>query len=327
MKRSLAIAAVALAFCWLAAEWTVAALDLLEVSPALSRGHPRRGYALRPGFDGVTKLGIPIHVSSLGLRSPEIEEKKAAGVRRLLVLGDSVTFGWGIREEDSFARRLEAMLRAAPACPSEVVNAGVSGYGSIEELDYFANEGVRLEPDAVLIYQVENDYMAATPRTSALAMFMKDWIFYRSYLVNASFLAYQKLRWQVAAQAAGGDTAAYAAQQRTWGSLPGAAQSLDALRKIAALAHERGIAVVLASHPNNLADPSLDAERTRLLRELAAADDLRFVDVAPAFAGMRPEALAVSETDRHPNALGHALIAGLLLPAVREALGCAAKAH
>jgi lysophospholipase L1-like esterase len=322
MKRNLAVAAVVLALCWIAAEWVVAKARLVEIPPSMSMGHPRRGYALRPGFDGVTKFGVPIHISSIGLRSPEIEAEKPAGTRRLVVLGDSVTFGQGVREEDTFSRRLEHMMRDDLACRVEVVNAGVSGYNSVQELDYFEHEGLPLQPDAVLVYQVENDYQRMSPHTSPLAIFGKDWIFYRSYVLNATFMAYLKLRWQMQAAKVGGDAAAYAAQQRAWGSLPGAPESLEALREIGTIARDRGIAAVLASHPNTLSDPSLDAERNRLLADAAAAGGMRFVDVGPALLGRDPASVAVSAEDKHPNALGHGLIAERLRSAVRDALAC-----
>jgi lysophospholipase L1-like esterase len=247
-------------------------------------------------------------------------------MRRVLVIGDSVTFGSGAPEEASFSRRLEAMLREQLACPLEVVNAGVSGYNTTKELDYFANEGQLVEPDVVLVYHVENDKDITHPMRGRSVAFLKDWIGYRSYVVNATLYAYRMLRWRLQAQAAGGDRALYEEQQRLWGTLPGAQESLDGLHRIGALARDKGMRVVLASHPNNL-DASVDAERNRLLREVAERGGMRFVDSAPAFQGHPPDDLAVSATDRHPNALGHQLIASQLLPAVRDALGCELLVH
>jgi lysophospholipase L1-like esterase len=320
--QTLALAVVVGALCWLAAEWVVARLQLLEAPPAMSMGHARRGYQLRPGFDGVTKHGVRIRISSLGLRSPEVTAAKPPGTLRLLVLGDSVTFGWGVDEEVTFARRIERALRAELPCPVEVLNAGVSGYGSIEEADFFAHEGLALEPDALLVYQVENDNELAKPVRGRVITFLKDWVAYRSHLVNAMLYGWRVTRWRLQAMRAGGDAVAYEAQQRAWGSKPGAPESLDALRRIGALARERGIPVVLGSNPTRIDDPSIDAERTRLLRAMAAESGMRFVEIAPAFAHRDPDTLAVSETDRHPNALGHQLIAETLLPAVRAAVRC-----
>jgi len=323
---SIAFGVAVLVACWLAAELVVAKLGILEVAPSLATGHPRRGYALRPNFAGVTKFGVPIHVSSLGLRSPEIAIPKPPGMRRVLVIGDSVTFGAGVDDDAPFPHQLELLLRDAVACPVEVVNAGVSGYNSTKELDYFANEGQLVEPDVVVVYEVENDREITHPIAGGLASTLKEWIGYRSYVVNATLYAYRLMHWRVEAEAAGGDRALYEAQQRAWGTLPGARESLDALHEIGRLARAKGTRVVLASHPNNV-DPAVDAERNRLLREVADAEGMGFVDAAPAFRGYTTEQLTVSKTNLHPSALGHRLIANALLPVVRDALGCEARAH
>ncbi len=78
------------------------------------------------------------------------------------------------------------MLRDDLACPVEVVNAGVSGYGTIEELDYFEHEGLALDPDVVLIYYIENDNLVVLPRPGQLSSFVKDWVIYRSELAGAT---------------------------------------------------------------------------------------------------------------------------------------------
>lgn len=309
-------------FCLTLAEVAIRVLNPLDVPPALIRGHPERGYQLRPGFDGTTRTGVHLAINALGMRGPDTTREKPAGVRRILVLGDSVAFGWGVAEPEIFARRIEKQLRSELACPVEVLNASVSGYGSVEEADYFLSEGLALAPDVVLIYQVENDNVIATPAHGAVATWIKDRIVYRSYLVNATVQALRTLRWKLQARAGGGDAAAYAAIQRKWPEIPGSAESLAALRRIGEAARAHGIAVVLASHPSNADDPTLDASRNRALAALADETQMRFVDASAGLRAHRDEDLAVSPTDRHPNGRGHELIAAALLPALRDALGC-----
>ncbi len=325
MKRRAAGVVLAIAstgVCLLLAEWVISAAQILEAPPQLTRGHPRRGYQLRADFEGVTKFGIPLRINSRGLRSPEIAVPKPSGMRRVLVLGDSVAFGWGIAEEQNFSHRLEAALRQQLACPVEVVNAGVSGYGTVEEADYFTREGALLKPDVVLIYYVENDNQSVPHVSGAVASFLKDWVVYRSHLVSAALYAWRLGAWKVHAEAAGGDRAAYAAEQRAWDARSGTAASAAALREIADVAAHHGMRVILASHYNSLADPSLDVVRDRWLRGVAAADGMNFVEVAPTLLPFRDREIAVSKTDLHPNAFAHGLIAEALLPAIRDALDC-----
>jgi len=314
------------ALCWIAAELIVARLGLLEYPPAMNRGHATRGYTLRPGFRGESSFGIPFRVSAQGFRSPEVAIPKAAGTRRVLVLGDSVTWGAGVPEETTFSRRLETALRSELACPVEVINAGISGYGSVEELDVLQNEGLRFEPDVVLVYHVENDNQVLGHASGELARFVKDHVIYRSYLIDAMLYAFRNVRWRLHAARAGGDREAYAAEQRAWDQRPGTQASLDALREIVRLTQQHGARAILASHPNSLTDPSIDALRNRLLRELAAESGTPFVDVGPALVPYRDRDIVVSKVDLHPNAFAHGVIAEALRPAVRDALGCAPRA-
>jgi lysophospholipase L1-like esterase len=313
------------ALCLLAAELAASRLGLLEYPPQMNRGHPTRGYTLRPGFEGESKFGIPFRVSAQGFRSPEVAVPKPAGTHRVLVLGDSVTWGAGVREEETFSRRLEAELGDELACAVEVVNAGISGYGSIEELDVLRNDGLALEPDVVLVYHVENDNQISSHERGGLAVFLKDHLLYRSYLFGSAFYAWRVTRWRLTASQAGGDVAAWAAAQRAWDQRPGTAASLDALREIGATAQAHGARAILASHPARLDDPTLDAARNRLLRETAQAAGMTFVDVTPVLRAL-PGELAVSEIDHHPNGYAHGWIASALRPAVREALGCTPRA-
>lgn len=314
------------ALCWLGAEFAVAKLGLLEYPPAMSRGHPTRGYTLRAGFEGESAFGIPFSVSAQGFRSPAVEIPKPAGARRVLVLGDSVAWGAGVREEETFSRQLEAMLRGELACPVDVVNAGVSGYGSIEELDVLQHEGIAFEPDVLIVYHVENDNQVVAHARGGLASFVKDHVVYRSYLVGATLYAFRNARWRVEAARAGGDRAAYAAQQTAWDQRPGTQASLEALIEIARIARERGVLAILASHPSSPADLSLDAVRNERLAELAGVHGMTFLDVGPALASHRDASLAVSAVDLHPNGFAHGLIAAALEPVVREALDCAPRA-
>jgi lysophospholipase L1-like esterase len=326
LLSGLVLAFVSVAVCVLVAEWVLGALNVLEAPPQATQGHPRRGYQPRANYDGETKYGVRLKINSRNLRSPEIAVPKPAGTKRVLVIGDSVTFGWGVDESETFSRKLESSLRRQLACPLEVVNAGVSGYGTIEEADYFLHEGLELQPDVVVVYYVENDNLSVSHFEGPIASFLKDWVVYRSNLINAGMYAWRLTRWKLQARKIGGDRAAYEAVQLGWADAPGTPASLAALREIAAAAKEHGVAAILANHPNNLGDRSLDAPRDALLREVAATTGMAYVDVAPAVLPYKDHDLAVSKTDLHPNGFAHGLIAAALEPAVRDALGCAQRA-
>lgn len=100
----------------------------------------------------------PAHpeVSTLGFRNEEVAVPKPEGHFRILVLGDSVTFGHGVGREDTFVRRLEELLEN-PAHPVEAINAGVSGYTAYNEWQAYLVRGRQVEPDLVIVAFCLND--------------------------------------------------------------------------------------------------------------------------------------------------------------------------
>jgi len=104
-------------------------------------------HALRPGYSNPA-----IHINSFGLRSPEVAVPKPAGTVRILLLGDSFTFGMRVGDEETFGRRLEARLRGAyGAAPVEVVSAGVVSYCPLLEYLQYRHHLHVLEPDLVVL--------------------------------------------------------------------------------------------------------------------------------------------------------------------------------
>ncbi len=120
---------------------------------------PLLGVELRPGseftFEG-SRIPIPpteVRVSSLGFRGGEIAVPKPVNTRRLVCIGDSNTFGWGVEEDESFCSRLAPLL--GPQW--EAVNLGVPGYNAIQAVRRLAVRGQRLAPDAVVMMYGSND--------------------------------------------------------------------------------------------------------------------------------------------------------------------------
>jgi lysophospholipase L1-like esterase len=98
-----------------------------------------------------------LRTNTLGFRGPEISVEKPPGTLRIVVLGDSVAFGWGVDEEVSFVRRFEQELAAKVDRRVEVVNTGNLVYDSMQQLALLEQRAMRLQPDLVLLVYVTND--------------------------------------------------------------------------------------------------------------------------------------------------------------------------
>jgi hypothetical protein len=98
-----------------------------------------------------SRFGHLIETNSAGMRDREHDLHKPPGVYRILVLGDSFMEANQVKLEDAFVTVLEQRLRDATGRLIEVVNAGVSGWGTDDELIYFIREGIKYRPDLVLV--------------------------------------------------------------------------------------------------------------------------------------------------------------------------------
>jgi len=116
-------------------------------------------YGLRPGAEGrVTHTGAVRYVINAdGFRDRLYPRAKPPGTFRIVVIGDSIAFGYGVELQESFPKLLEARLRARTDTAIEVLNLGVNGYNSYTEAALFADVGIRYQPDLVLVEFCIND--------------------------------------------------------------------------------------------------------------------------------------------------------------------------
>jgi len=124
------------------------------------------GYRLRPS-QSVTfttaEFSTPIATNAQGVRDADIGPKPA-GERRIVVLGDSLVLAVQVPFEVTFCQRLQARLNAhaADGIRYRVINAGVQGYGPVEELLFYREVASRFDADLVLVATfVANDAVEA----------------------------------------------------------------------------------------------------------------------------------------------------------------------
>jgi GDSL-like Lipase/Acylhydrolase family len=114
---------------------------------------PGAGYTLMKPGGHYEWQSIPVDINSHGLRGPETSYEKPSGTFRILNLGDSVVMGWGVREDDTYGRRLESLLNQEGNSDLhfEVINAGVPGWNLENSFAYLQAEGLKYKPDLILL--------------------------------------------------------------------------------------------------------------------------------------------------------------------------------
>ncbi len=119
------------------------------------------GWELIPNLNGRGFLGSTIQINSHGLRGNELARDKAKDVYRILGLGDSFTFGYGLNHEETYLFKLGALLNGNEMSV-EVINAGVIGYSLYQSLEYLKLKGIHYAPDLIIFFYYIDDLTGIT---------------------------------------------------------------------------------------------------------------------------------------------------------------------
>ena len=313
-------------------------IELLSGSPQDLRNYYRTYlwdryllYKLRPGLDlPLTDVMAPpeirartrwtFHTNARGFNAKEVPYAKPSGIFRIVALGDSSTFGWGVETGSIYPHLLETALRARrPDISIEVVNLGVCGYSSFQGLILLQREAMRYQPDLVTLSYGSNDFSKVPESFEQVYQRNMGWTGAARELLHHS-------RASGAEPDHGQDVYNVGPQRSRW-----------LLEEMARFAKSHGVDPIFVSNcvPGEMSQP-IRAEAvstgTPLLdtQELleAAVEDVqagrRYAEEMASYRALYGPAmlvdypwLAVYLTDRcHPNRIGHRLIAEALVPMV-----------
>jgi hypothetical protein len=104
--------------------------------------------------DKTGSFSTTFRTNSRGLRDKEYTLEKSAGVKRIVVIGDSHTWGYGVNNDEIYTERLESLLPN-----TEVINLGVTGFNNFKEINYFKREGTKYDPDMLILGFTLNDML------------------------------------------------------------------------------------------------------------------------------------------------------------------------
>lgn len=293
-------------------------------------------YELVPRAQG-SFVGQPLRINSAGFRDIERSHEKPDGTLRIAVLGDSIAFGWGVKEEERFSNVLEKILNEETSgiVPRvECLNFGVPGYNSVMEEALLVDTVLDYHPDVVVVNLVTNDdevpnFVRLKPRVWELnTCFLLEAI--RDQLVGRPLGDTARLLIGGVAEAGGRGHAQHIVGYRPelvppeYRFLVGWDNMAAALQRIHQVCKDRKLQAYCLLHYDFQAlnaalrgEPSWK-EIMRPWREVAEKAGVPIVDPLPevvAYAQrnrLRVEAFVLSVNDIHPSPLAHWLIAKAL---------------
>jgi lysophospholipase L1-like esterase len=283
-------------------------------------------WKLAPNQNVVTKVGKkPVRINSHGTRGGEFEAVKPAGTFRVLCLGDSRTFGWGLTEDETYSRRLEALLRkAAPAGTRlDVINAGVNAWSYPQMLIYLKRDGLAYSPDVVIVDGANlwttfgADQSDAFRRSFRRKLIAKN-LLRRSatyhYVVEVRLKKYyERYRRELVKTGDRPDEQQYDAAEKEF-----IAKLDSTFQDMSDLSREHHVELVFLHTPREDETVSRRShELKRLMANVAQRNGWVFVDATDAFASAG-ETLFQEADPIHANAAGNAILADLLFRAVSK---------
>lgn len=146
------------------AEALASALESDEKAPRPGVQDAITGFRLRPDNTYTEVGGAEVTTNSRGFRDNEVPSNRPRGGIRVLAVGDSSTFGYGVLREETYVERLERGLEARfPDRAVEVINTGTPGWSSANGAAFLAGEGLSWNPDLVIVSFGYNEQLGSGP--------------------------------------------------------------------------------------------------------------------------------------------------------------------
>jgi len=98
----------------------------------------------------------PVHINARGMRGEMVPYERTPGRKRIVFIGDSIAFGYGVLDEEVVTSRVAGLL-GAQGVATEVINASVPAYNTVQEVTLLERDGLRYRPDWVIVGVCWND--------------------------------------------------------------------------------------------------------------------------------------------------------------------------
>jgi lysophospholipase L1-like esterase len=273
---------------------------------------PTRLYDLRPNQDEeVGYRRIRIKINGYGFRDDaDPVVPKPPGTWRAIVLGDSFTFSGKVNVGDTFAKRLEKNLSDADRSRRyEVLNLGVPGYKSRQQLDLLRDKGLRLQPDLVIVDYTLN---GPSPEVQLLPERPARWPALNRLFKRFDLVQFLYANWKQYSYIRRGD---FLRRGVNYPSLAEGSERWEAskrdLAEMKRLTDANGVRLLVVMWPVfvELDDRYPYAEKHRLVVDACRQMGIPVLDLLPAFRGVDATTLWVGRDDHHPNPAAQSRVA------------------
>jgi hypothetical protein len=229
-------------------------------------------------------MGSDIRINSKGFRGPEITNHKD----KIVTIGDSLTFGWGVEEQKTFSSLLQLKINSDLPNKFEVINMGVGNYNLSMSLNSLIENYNDLKPKMVILFLFIND---AEPTPSYRTNFLSE----NSAFFTLLFSIYDTLRRLIFDDLNWKNyyLNLYTSDNQNF---------FNAFTKFGAFCKTMNIKCIVVNYPElRELKPYPFSHITDLVKNISNINNLYFYDLLPALENYSPPSLWVNSSDPHPN--------------------------
>lgn len=274
--------------------------------------NPKIGHTHKPN-SSEKLMGELVKINSYGLRDREYDLKRAPETFRIAVLGDSLTFGWGVKKEHTFEEILEIKLNDKSKENIELINFAAGNYNTEQQVNVFLEKGIQFNPNKVVVFYFLND-AEITPKKSNLE--------FLGHSYGVTFI-WSRLNAILAKYSSGKNSTYkgfYSSLYRD--NFSGFIAMKAAFKTLRDTCESKGIELqtILLPELHDLKNYPFKSEYDKVKKVLADLG-IDYLDLSPYFKNEEnPIKLWVALDDAHPNATAHKMIADYSLDFISKGI-------
>lgn len=283
-------------------------IEMWKYSRELKRisSNPNLGHEHVPNKSAKLQ-NVDIHINSFGMRGAE---PNSSADLKILCLGSSITFGWGVDQDKIYPELLKKYLNnyieenpssslAQKYKTADVENAGIGNYNTVREVEAFLTKYKDIKPNIIILGSFIRD-------PEVIPVPKRNWLLENSQLAVTLWSRFEQIK-----RASGLEKSFEDHYKNIYkDDYYGWAQTQEAYSKLADYAKANNIRVIVAMIPDihNLTNYPFIYIHEKV-RQLALANGFEFIDLYDSFSTIKTqEEIWAMPGDPHPNAEGHKII-------------------
>jgi len=267
--------------------------------------YERLGHEHNPGYTARLQ-NVDIRINDIGMRGAEPIRMADT---KIMMLGSSITLGWGVPEDQIYPSILKQRLQSLTKNSLEVFNAGVGNYNTYREDEAFFLKYKVLKPDIIVLnYFVNDAEILPAPKS--------NWLLENSQLAVLLWSRLEQIKTKFGVQ----ESFEEHYKNIYKDDFEGWILTQKSFAKLAKYANDRNVPVIVAMNPDihNLKNYPFGFIHEKI-KKLSEDNGFVFVDLYDSFKNIdKPEEIWAMPGDPHPNAKGHQMIADQLFPVLSK---------